>query len=178
MGGHKLSPLEAGAWHSDASMDQADPKHMVAILHSPPRTSGSRTLARVALASRLLNCQSNQVVNLYVHDTNDVTDLNSESHLADWLGARMKIEDALFAQNTTDVLLGYGVQVPTGEGRAHTAEQLKWLSHSLAQTHCRVWTVGGRPTHPSRWQRVTHRERPGEEFVEALRAVLTETRVV
>lgn len=84
-----------------------------------------------------------------------------------WTAGRKEIMQELDRTETTDVLLGYGTQLATGSQRQHHRAQIAWLFRTLESSGHRVWTFGGRPSHPSRWQRVVHHHSPGGS-VEAL----------
>lgn len=89
-----------------------------------------------------------------------------------WETGRNGIRAALSA-GPTDVLLGYGLQLPTGAARTPFREQLQWLSEELTNLPARLWTFGGRPAHPSRWQRVSYRHQPGATVEEVAKTLLT-----
>ncbi len=146
-------------------------RHLVAVLHSRPPGDGRRTLSRVEIARDTLECGSFSIANLYPRSLSDVTEVSGRSGSDVWSEGRKEIAQALRRPNTTDVLLGYGIQEPTGEQRTHHRAQLAWLNEQLGRGDFRVWTFGGRPTHPSRWQRVVHRHAPGGS-VEILAATL------
>lgn len=136
-------------------------KTLVAVLHSLPATSGARTRDRVDLARRTLGCSSVVIANLYPAQLAGVTALHSlESAASVWAAGRQEISSAL-AGGATDVLLGFGVQTPNGVNRAPYVAQLQWLRGELAGRQVRLWGFGRRPAHPSRWQRLVHREQPG-----------------
>jgi len=148
--------------------------HLVAVLHSPSLTSGQRTLSRVALAADLLDCATYSVTNLWPSPMRDVTKLNSVLVPGiPLVVGRSQIRSELESPTTTDVLLAYGVQLPTGSARAYFRDQIEWLEEFCALGDRRVWTLGGRAFHPSRWQRVTHREMPGLEFGDAVAELIT-----
>ena len=66
------------------------------------------------------------------------------------------------------MLLALGVEATAGAARAHHQAQIAWLSQELTERGLPVWTVGGTPSHPSLWQRFTHRTHPGLDFDIAL----------
>lgn len=133
--------------------------NLVAILHSLPLGAGARTLARVDVARRMLGLDTYSVANLYPEP------LASSGCVADdaavWSAGRRDVERELARTDSTDVLLGYGVSLPSGPARALHRSQVRWLEAHLSTSGVRVWTFGGRPNHPSRWQRVAYRHRPG-----------------
>lgn len=79
-----------------------------------------------------------------------------------WEQGRAGILDALGLDDTTTVLLGYGVNPPAGRQRQNYVQQVRWVEEVLATRDLPVWTFGERPAHPSRWHRIVHRESPGE----------------
>lgn len=142
-------------------------RHLVAVLHSRPPGDGARTLGRVEIAGKVLACESFSVANIYPAALRDVTEVTHVTDAEVWAAGRDEIQQELGRADTTDVLLGYGIQLPSGPQREHHRAQLEWLFNELDGLGHRVWVFGGRPTHPSRWQRVVHRHTPGGS-VEAL----------
>lgn len=137
------------------------------MLFNPPLSAGTRTLARVALAARLLGHQEVGVVNLFSVATKSVLEVNTiGKDLNGWLSARTDIAEQLTAQG--DVLLAYGCQEPIGEVRAHFRAQIAWLQQELQDSGNTIWSVSDQPRHPSRWQRHTARAYPGMPFDKAL----------
>lgn len=123
------------------------------------------------LAARVIGCGEVGVENLFPVPSKDVTELDTLGAGADcWLGARAGLLQAIRAAD--DVLLGWGCSEPCGEARLHHRLQVKWLTGALDSHSTQVWTVGGLPRHPSRWQRYTSRAHPGHLFTSALAASL------
>lgn len=140
---------------------------LTAVLFNPPLSSGTRTLARVALAAKLLGHQETAIVNLFPLATKSVLEVNSIGKDADlWLSARSNIAERLAVSG--DVLLAYGCQEPVGEVRVHFRAQVAWLRQLLHDSDSTIWTVSNQPRHPSRWQRHTARSYPDKPFDEAL----------
>lgn len=127
-------------------------------------------MTRVDIARRILGCETASVANLFPARLVDVNALGRAQNDV-WALGRAEIERELDRPDSTDILLGFGVQEPGGEARHRFREQLDWLDKALASSRARVWTYGGRPAHPSRWQRVAHRHTPGGG-VEALAPAL------
>jgi hypothetical protein len=148
------------------------PGHLVAILHSKPVGSGSITRRRVESARKSLSCRSASIANIYDAQLGSSADLSGATDFEAWHRARLDIGNQLSVPGTSDVLLGYGVQPPSGAHLVHYREQIRWLESIMAETGLRVWTVGGRPSHPSRWQRITSRMAPGVELEAALKPLL------
>ena len=149
---------------------------LLAVLQSPPLTSGQRTLARVQLAAETLGCDFYTVANVFATPVRDTIQLARVGSEADgWLEARELLETCLERPQLEDALLAYGVVPPTGAARRHFKEQEEWLQDSLRSRGIRTWMVGGRPTHPSRWQRATHMTMPGVNFRVAVAHLLRES---
>lgn len=134
--------------------------HLVAILHSLPVGAGERTKSRIEIARRALNCSSAAIVNLYPAQLADVNAIGVPRGDV-WALGREDIFREISRADTTDVLLGFGVQEPSGDARRSFRSQLQWLASALEPSDVRVWVYGDRPTHPSRWQRVAHRHTSG-----------------
>jgi hypothetical protein len=140
---------------------------LTVVLHSPPVDGGKRSLDRVEIATRMLRADRSIVVNLLDVRTTSVLDPNvSDASHDQWLASRPAMAAALESANA--VLLAYGVSKPIGEGRRMFDDQVNWLQGEIAARGLPTWTVGGRPHHPSRWQRYTARAYPGVEFRSAL----------
>lgn len=135
--------------------------HLVAILHSLPSGEGTQTLKRIELARRTLACATTSVANIFPTKLPGVRAMSAIGAEEIWQLGRSEIDRELGRHATTDVLLGYGVSQPVGALRPQFQEQIAWLHSALDTAGHRVWTFGGRPTHPSRWQRVVFKERPG-----------------
>ena len=134
---------------------------------NPPLTSGARTRGRVDMARGLLGFATVEFVNLFAWPTRDLAGIAAVGTVHDgWREARLKLFKALHAAD--GVLFGYGVQAPTGVAGGHFRSQLAWLDTVMGDTNVPVWEVGGRPRHPSRWQRHTSRVHPDRPFREAL----------
>lgn len=135
---------------------------LVAILHSEPLGSGTRTINRVRLAQQVLGQKAFTIVNVFPGALRGTNELNTVPVASvAWQESRAQILEALERQDVSDVLLGYGVNLPTGSHRLGYRRQLEWLGDELQQRSLRVWGFGGRPTHPSRWQREVFRQYPG-----------------
>lgn len=134
--------------------------HLVAILHSLPAGTGARTTSRIEIARRALGCSSAAIANLYPARLADVNAIG-ESDNDVWALGREEIHREIKRADTTDVILGFGVQEPSGDARRSFRSQLQWLASALESSNARVWVYGDRPTHPSRWQRVAHRYASG-----------------
>lgn len=130
-----------------------------------------RTRDRVALAQTALACASHSIVNICAKALPDVI---ASRHVSrnEWIGARADLMRELTRPDVSDVVLGYGVSVPPLPVRTMYVEQLLWLDQLLLELPVRVWTVGGRPTHPSRWQRVRAPEFGPEPMNERVRRLL------
>ncbi|GAA3144390.1 hypothetical protein GCM10010530_75040 [Kribbella aluminosa] len=157
---------------SHNAADMSSVRRLLAVLANPPlATSGQRTLNRVSLAARLIGCDDVVVGNLFPIASKDVTALGTLGADSDqWLAARDGLLRLLLGAD--DVLLGWGRAEPAGAARIHHRSQIQWLMTELESRSLQVWTVGGEPRHPSRWQRHTCRAYPGRPFGSALAAAL------
>ncbi|GAA1646082.1 hypothetical protein GCM10009700_35530 [Brevibacterium sanguinis] len=100
-------------------------------------------------------------MNLYAEELPTSSSLDTATPSQAWAEGRREIELALHASDTNAILLGYGVRPPVGLQRVCYREQLRWLTDVLIVSGHAPWTYGDRPSHPSRWQRIAHRFRPG-----------------
>lgn len=109
--------------------------------------------------------------NLFSSPGRSVVEISTQGlSRAAWLAARPALGQVI--EWSTDVLLAYGVSEPSGPAREHHREQVAWLLDGIASNGSVAHLVGGRPRHPSRWQRWTSRTHPDLEFVDALRLEL------
>ncbi|GAB3631670.1 hypothetical protein GCM10027421_10230 [Microbacterium shaanxiense] len=134
---------------------------LIAVLHSRPTGSGAITRRRVEGVCAALGCDSFEIVNLYAAELPTSGSLGAATSSLAWTEGRSEIERAVHSSDTKAVLLGYGVRSPTGPQRTRYREQLQWLADLLSSSGHAPWTYGDRPSHPSRWQRIAHRHRPG-----------------
>lgn len=136
--------------------------HLVAILHSEPLGLGVQTLRRVDIARRALDLTGTVVANIFPRGLRGTNELGRQTEIdSAWADGRDLITGVLDADAVTDVLLGFGVNPPSGPQRGPYRQQVTWLSDELVARRLRCWGYGGRPTHPSRWQREAYRFRPG-----------------
>lgn len=152
-------------------------RNLTAILHSAPPGKGVRTLQRVEIAQVALACNTYSVANLYPAVLPNSNALSQGTQDEVWEQGREDILRELIRSDTKDVLLGYGVQVPIGEQRFKYREQVSWLHRQLLDQGLRVWTFGGRPSHPSRWHRHTHKHAAGDSMEDSVRRFLTQFEV-
>ena len=146
-------------------------KVLLAILATPPETSGERTLKRLDLARQILGFDSVRVVNVLdvpTFRTNGMSIAGKEE--MPWVESRAAISAGL--AECDGVVLGYGVSEPTGTARLHYRTQIDWLWTELHASESLIWSVEMPPRHPSRWHRLTYKLAPGTLFPDALRAVL------
>lgn len=137
---------------------------LVAVLASPPMTSGRQTVSRLDMAARHLNCDSVRIVNLLAERTIDVREIDVVGAIEDpWLAARPAISSALAEATLT--LLAFGLTEPTGVARTYFRAQIRWLQDEIIRNGLsEVIAFGGKPRHPSRWQRLTARETNTMDF--------------
>lgn len=141
--------------------------HLVAVLMNPPLTPGTTTIKRVQMASRILQCESFEIVNLFplaTKSTLEIADLGKKRET--WEASRVPILEA--CSTAAVVLLAYGVTAPKGIARGLFTEQVGWLHDVLQGMNAPVWTISAMPRHPSRWQRHTSRTYPSVDFQTAL----------
>lgn len=151
---------------------------LVALLASPPTTSGVRTRSRLAHALPLTGCSRLVIANLYAEPTRDVPALNATTAVG-WHAARAELSASV--QLADELLAGWGLLKLVGPAGALQADQVQWLLlQATSAGHDRLWAVGGQPRHPSRWHQFVserHGRANGGEFAERLRHVLLPTPV-
>ena len=131
-----------------------------------------RTLKRVELARDAIGCTSFVTANLYefpLWDVNDPGATHDGDDVQSWM---LGIREHFLRNGSGHVLLAYGVQIPPRNRRESYIEKLMQIKELILEYQCEVWMLGARPYHPSRWQRVTHRERPGVPFQSAVREIM------
>ena len=158
-----------------AQASNAMERTLVALLASPPRTSGARTMRGVETALPLTGCTRLLVANLYPHPTRDIPSLKDEgSRSRAWLDARPQLE--LAVETADELLAGWGLSPLTGPARRHREAQIAWLMDLIASLgHDHLWTVGGQPRHPSRWHQYVsdkHQRTDPGTFAQRLSQVL------
>jgi len=86
---------------------------------------------------------------------------------------------ALLLEQADEVIVAWGVGGMSGPVRLSLQRQTKWLFEALGQSGIdRVWTVSGKPRHPSRWRQYVGPEKrrvSGSCFEERLSRVLAPT---
>lgn len=139
-------------------------KRLLTILATPPlTTSGARTLRRVRMAAEVIGSSSAIVANLLEVATVDVRDIAIAGRDSDeWHNSRGLLQAAIASADY--VLLAWGCSEPTGPAKHHHRAQVAWVMGELNTRGLPLWTFGGLPRHPSRWQRYTSREHPGSTF--------------
>ena len=147
---------------------------LLAVLASPPTTSGTRTITKVREAATLLGCDAIRVENLCSLPANNLRALTATAvNSGPWLDARAGLTAGL--QTADLVLAGWGLDCLSGPARLRRAEQLAWVrSKSIQQGRERFWTIGGQPRHPSRWHQYVsdvHGRTSGGTFSERLAQV-------
>lgn len=126
-------------------------RRLVAVLASPPLTSGQRTMRQLHQAQGLLDCDEVVVANLFALPAQDLPALSQIGSDPDaWIMARPQLAQVL---NETSVLLAaWGLPALSGAAAGHHRRQLVWFREQAEQRgHHLAWTVGGQPRHPSRW---------------------------
>lgn len=146
---------------------EAQIRTLLFVLATPPETSGSRTTARVELAREVMNFPRAQAVNLFPIATRSVVDISRLGREREpWDSNRGALKSAL--DDASAVVLAYGVTEPSGPAKLHHRLQVEWLHEQIIRLEIPSWTVGGRPRHPSRWQRYTSKVHPSLAFRDAL----------
>ena len=146
-------------------------KVLLAILATPPETSGERTLKRLELACQILGFDSVRVVNVLdvvTFRTGGMSTAGKDE--MPWLKSRAAISAGL--AECDGVVLGYGVSEPTGTARRYYRTQIDWLWGELRASESLIWSVEMPPRHPSRWHRLTYKLEPDTLFPDALKSVL------
>jgi hypothetical protein len=123
---------------------------VLAVLASPPTTSGTRTLNMLKQGMLALGASRLLVANLCVRAAADLPALTNATDPSDWAAAQPDLCEGL---GKADALLGaWGLFPLSGEARQYRAQQLHWLRlMAEAQGHTRAWALGAEPRHPSRW---------------------------
>lgn len=141
---------------------------LLAVIGSnPSTTSGVRTKNRAQRACSLLGFETFLISNLIdfpTYRSGDISEVAAEGEI--WMRSRAALAAAV--SEASGVLLAYGVEKPSGPARVHHREQLAWLNQEISARGLQTWAVGGKPRHPSRWQRFTYRSYPGVDFETAL----------
>lgn len=119
------------------------------------------------MAREILNANHVSTANLIKVPTRTVLEVSEVGSLSDpWQQARGSLASCI--SECDQILLAWGVTSPNGPARGWFREQVEWVHMRIALAGIPVWTVGGAPRHPSRWQRYTSREYPLLAFSEAL----------
>ena len=149
----------------------APEKVLLAILATPPETSGERTLKRLDLAREILGFHRVAVVNVLNIPTFRTGGMATAGAAPEpWIESRPAISNAL--DECHGVVLGYGVSEPSGPARGHYRNQIDWLWGELRGRASPIWSVENPPRHPSRWHRLTYKSAPGLVFADVLATVL------
>lgn len=171
MTGDKSAPALSTEADPAAAGAGASAGVLLAILATPPETSGERTLKRLELARQLLGFREVRVVNVLnvaTFRTNGMSTVGKEPE--PWLQSRLAIFNGI--AECDGVVLGYGVSEPSGTARGHYRNQMEWLWGQLDVLAAPIWSVELPPRHPSRWHRLTSKTSPGSDFQTMLPSVL------
>jgi len=140
---------------------------LVAVLSNPPTTSGDRTMARLEKLRRILGAKKVEIANVFpipTFQTRGISDVGATAEV--WQTSRLRMQQAI--DGASIVLWGYGVDAPAGAARDQFRGQIRWATGQCEIAKIPTVTVGGRPLHPTRWQRHTAKTFPGVQFDEAL----------
>ena len=134
------------------SEERPGDSRLLAVLASPPLSSGSITRRRVALAAEAVGSPEWGISNLTQTPTQTVLDLARLTRDPEpWAAARHELEHAL--ETASIVLLAYGISIPTGAARDYWVDQVAWVHREIRRRGLPTVCWGGLPRHPSRWQR-------------------------
>lgn len=161
----------------DSRLVPPSSRTLCAILLNPAlrEQRGTTTYRNVTAALPLFGCEELVVANLLNTPTKDAPELNRRTPTqAELEGSRAEL--ALAVKLADEVLLAWGTGGMTGEMRLALRRQVSWLYGRLvAEGVERVWTVTGRPRHPSRWRQYVGPEKrrvEGDCFEDRLQKVL------
>jgi hypothetical protein len=155
-------------WSTVRSEASPGGSRLLAVLASPPLTTGVITRGRVALAAAAMDSPEWAIANLTQTPTQTVLDLASLARdPAPWAAARDELERGL--QTAAVVLLAYGTSIPNGAAREHWQSQVAWVQHEICRRGLPAVCWGGLPRHPSRWQRYRP---PGLSMADSYREML------
>ncbi len=144
------------------------------LLNPPSRSTGSRTRNAVIAAGQVLGFEQVEIVNLAAVATPSVIELNRIG-TDPWLEAVAEVDAKVTIAEA--ILAGWGTSGLSGLSRSARAGQVRRVIRSLESSgrDIPIWTVGGRPTHPSRWHQFVadkHARTAGGSFSERIGQVL------
>lgn len=150
---------------------------LCAVLLNPAlkEEQSTTTYRNVSTALPLLRCTELVIANLICIATKDAPALNLRTLTEDKiLESRRQLTAAL--SRADEVLVAWGMGGMTGSVRTALRAQVDWLGvHLSARGVGHVWTLAGRPRHPSRWRQYVGPEKQrveGRTFEERLQRVL------
>lgn len=134
------------------------------------------TCKNLRAALSLFNCDELRIVNLVDIASRDQIALqNIEIGMSEILRSREIICQAI--DEAGEVLLAWGSSRIHGEAGRVLREQSEWVrAHLTAKGTLRVWTIEGKPRHPSRWRQYVGPQKgraKGSTFEERLASLLT-----
>lgn len=163
-----------------SSITSGQERLLCAILLNPALRPVEKTITyhNVRSALPLVSCTKLVIANLLNVATKDAPELNRAAvGQQETAKARELISEAL--RQADEVLLAWGMGGMAGDVRIALQGQTVWLFEALQQHDLsHVWTVTGRPRHPSRWRQYVGPEKQrvtGSCFEERLGKVLTMT---
>jgi len=115
-----------------------------------------------------MGCDAFGVINLYLTARWNVNERVAPETPAETQEWKLEVERAITSNPGGDLLLAYGIQKPPLQERTLFRDKLTWIRALAEENQRKVWMLGERTHHPSRWQRVTTRERPTVPFNEAI----------
>jgi len=151
---------------------------LVILLNPPLLQGGARTLMNVEVAGHVLNATSVETVNLVNVATRDLPELNRVGSQAEpWLEARTQLHRAIGSADA--VLAAWGLGGFSRNTRANFEDQRSYMTAQIClRDFGGVWSVAGRPRHPSRWRQYLGPEKArveGANFEERLSRSLVKT---
>lgn len=121
-----------------------------AVLLNPSTGQGEQTLRHLRFAQQALRCESLVVANLFPVASRDMWAISDLGREADsWLPAREEIIRLL--DDSDEIVVAWGVSRIPGPAHGHFLDQTDWVRTRARERGLRIWTMGGRPRHPSRW---------------------------
>ncbi|MGC5564788.1 DUF1643 domain-containing protein [Streptomyces sp. FR-108] len=156
----------------------AGSRALCAVLLNPPLRDVEETVTckNLRAALPLFNCDELRIVNLVDIASRDQVALQKiEINMSEILRSRELISQAI--DEAGEVLLAWGSSRISGESGRLLREQSKWVrAHLTANGTLRVWTIQGKPRHPSRWRQYVGPQKgraKGSTFEERLASLLT-----
>ncbi|MFC3982715.1 DUF1643 domain-containing protein [Streptosporangium jomthongense] len=150
---------------------------LCAILLNPPLRPAEETVTyrNVTAALSITGCQSLSLVNLLAVPSKDLPSLNQTPISArEIVISREKLRKSI--THSDEVLVAWGMGGGTGMLRQLLKDQVTYVREVLREQGVRsVWTLEGKPRHPSRWHQYLGPQKnrvPGSSFQDRLNRAL------